>query len=284
MGSVARDLLAQEHDASILGVTSLGSFLRLSSPWVVFLSRESYRGPLTLNLDEDSDDLERLAPGSSAKISPDCILFPAYNLVINTWQSRTWEVPAVPEGFLPPAQRQARLADVARKALAGKSPSRLSLLLSVLLGWEAEASASENLFTPFVQALGRSLEGSDVPAIAESIEALLGLGTGLTPSGDDLVLGLLLALNRWGNALSPTLDIHALNQAVLPHAYRKTTLLAANLIECASRGQANERLLLALDGIVSGAPDVTTCAAHLASWGNSSGLDALVGMALVLIL
>jgi hypothetical protein len=116
--------------------------------------------------------------------------------------------------------------------------------------------------------------------MAVELEGLLGLGSGLTPSGDDLTMGFLLYLKRWGHVLAPGLDLATLAPVIVPLATRKTTTLSANLIECALNGQANERLLLALDGILTGEPDPATCASYLAGWGNTSGLDALVGMAL----
>ncbi len=66
---IAKDLLAQEQSASVMGATSLGMFLRLSSAWVVFISPKTFRGPLTLNLKRGSADLKHLPTGSSAQIS-----------------------------------------------------------------------------------------------------------------------------------------------------------------------------------------------------------------------
>lgn len=111
---------------------------------------------------------------------------------------------------------------------------------------------------------------------------MLGQGAGLTPSGDDVILGCLLAPSRWGRLISPTLDIQALSQELIAQAYRQTTLLSANLIECAAAGQADERLLLALDGIITGQPSTEECAVLLLGWGNSSGCDALAGMGLAI--
>jgi hypothetical protein len=61
----------------------------------------------------------------------------------------------------------------------------------------------------------------------------------------------------------------------------KTTTVSANLIDCAARGQADERLIRALDGIETGELSALECAHALGSWGNTSGLDALIGMGLV---
>jgi hypothetical protein len=40
---------------------------------------------------------------------------------------------------------------------------------------------------------------------------------------------------------------------------------------------------MALDGILAGTADIPACAAGLRSWGSSSGVDALAGMAVVLL-
>ena len=117
-------------------------------------------------------------------------------------------------------------------------------------------------------------------AILQDLESFLGVGSGLTPGGDDLVMGFLLRLKRWGHILAPSLNTETIAQGLLPLAYRKTTTLSSNLIECATLGQANERLISALDGLMTGKPDAITCASFLAEWGNTSGLEALVGMAL----
>ena len=107
---------------------------------------------------------------------------------------------------------------------------------------------------------------------------MLGRGSGLTPSGDDCVLGLLLMLNRW----QLDSDWHNLNQAVINTAYHKTTTISANLIECATAGQADERLLNVVDGIAVSSTSIDDCVECVLSWGNSSGIDALVGMVMAL--
>ncbi|MEK7786367.1 MAG: DUF2877 domain-containing protein, partial [Chloroflexota bacterium] len=103
-----------------------------------------------------------------------------------------------------------------------------------------------------------------------------------TPSGDDVVAGLLLALDRWRPVLWPGGDLGRLNALVVEAAYKATTTLSANLIECAAQGESDERLVTALDSIVTGQPAASECAPLLLGWGNSSGADALVGMTLAL--
>ncbi|MBM4425580.1 MAG: DUF2877 domain-containing protein, partial [Chloroflexi bacterium] len=124
--------------------------------------------------------------------------------------------------------------------------------------------------------LRESIRNRQWAQAAERAAPLIGLGRGLTPSGDDLILGLLLLLNRRGDFVEP------FNRQMIEHARRRTTALSANLIECAARGEADERLLAAADCLLTGQPDAPTAARTLASWGASSGADTLAGMAMAL--
>jgi hypothetical protein len=65
---------------------------------------------------------------------------------------------------------------------------------------------------------------------------------------------------------------------VVEAAYRDTTTLSANLIECAALGLADERLIQANDYLAVGNFQLPEISSGLLSWGNSSGVDALVGM------
>lgn len=285
-----------------MGVTSRGVFMRLelSSQWVVFLSYENWRGPLTINLVSKGNGRHQHIFGSQqvgapVRISPGHMVFPGSDVTIQTDQAQTWQAPSLPQMLLPSAERRARLAEVARLLLEGRQERGLGRLLMPILGLGAGpgqvsdgpgptvggcAHADGDL--PILIRLRDALQRRHLSLVIEGLEALLGSGSGLTPGGDDLAIGLLLALSRWGHGLETDLDVTALAAALLPMAYQKTTLLSANLIECASLGQADERLLLALDGLVSETHGAMACAAALAAWGSSSGVDALTGMAMVL--
>ncbi len=120
-----------------------------------------------------------------------------------------------------------------------------------------------------------------VTGILESLVAGLGSGPGLTPAGDDLALGFLLALNRWGDRLRPDLPLDRINRTLVEAARQNTTALSASLIECAAAGSADERLISALDGLVSGNLGEDRIVEHLLGWGHSSGAAAMQGMGLV---
>jgi hypothetical protein len=65
---------------------------------------------------------------------------------------------------------------------------------------------------------------------------------------------------------------------VISKARQTTTSISANLLECATLGQGDERLIAALDGIINGSLSPQDCASNFLALGASSGVDALVGI------
>lgn len=118
-------------------------------------------------------------------------------------------------------------------------------------------------------ALARLREGD--PA---AVPLLLGLGDGLTPVGDDVVAGWLVAARSAGR---PVEDVAA---AVTEHAPR-TTPLSASLLSDAAAGECLPEvraLLLALRAGTGIEPAVTA----LAAVGHTSGRGMLLGVRLAL--
>lgn len=113
---------------------------------------------------------------------------------------------------------------------------------------------------------------SNLQPLSSNLQSLisnLGLGTGLTPSHDDLVIGFLLTLNRYGH--------YPYNDLIIKEAYVRTTTLSANLIECAAQGLADERLIRVVDCIFSGEKN-DRALDEMLGWGESSGFNALIGI------
>ncbi|HET6692261.1 MAG TPA: DUF2877 domain-containing protein [Miltoncostaeaceae bacterium] len=128
----------------------------------------------------------------------------------------------------------------------------------------------------------RALDG--VPGLAARREALgdpddperlLGRGPGLTPSGDDLLLGRLAmaahAHRHWGVP-----DPAPLAAYLAERAPGRTTRVAAAMYAAAARG----RYAPAIGAACAAAPgDLPAALARLAAVGATSGLDTLAGIA-----
>ncbi len=247
LGSKARQLLKAAETGALWGTTSQGIFIHLPPRGMVFLSFETYRGPLTANLEGDKLLLKDLRSGDQANVADGRLVFSSAGLRLVWEDAEPWDAPEIPVEVLPKERLLDRYKEIRERIRTRR-----------------ETSVPQIDFR-----LDQRQEG---------LQALLGQGSGLTPAGDDVILGCLLTLKRWGNRFLPGLDIQELSQVLVSAAFNQTTLLSANLIECATAGQADERLIAALDGILTGQTEVEDCAALLLAWGDSSGCAALDGM------
>lgn len=189
------------------------------------------------------------------------IFFPAGWQSISLAGALIWQPPGTPPGVLLPDEHRARIAQLLERRPAS----------SILFG-------SDEL-----DFLAKALHSGSPQAAVGVLKGFLGRGPGLTPQGDDFILGLLLALNRWQKCFPPEVKIMAINQEIVRAARRQTTALSASLIACAADAQADERLVRALDGLVTGVPEADECAALFQDWGSTSGWAAFQGMALAFI-
>jgi hypothetical protein len=275
IGSIAWQVWQRDQTARVMGVTSRGLFLSIDQR-VLFVSFEHWRGPLTINLDRSIDALCALDVGAAAFFTHNRLIFPATEIVLLASPHVVWQppLPIIPPY---PIDQQRNTAQQIAKIVATRALDRgFAPLLNPLLDLPLNGQLSSELSAVFtiLQSLRHALRDNDLAFILNCITQLLGRGSGLTPSGDDCVLGMLLMLNRW----QTDEDWRELNRAVIAAAYQKTTTLSANLIECAATGQADERLLKVVDGIAAGSASIDECIEGVLGWGSSSGIDALAGM------
>lgn len=108
---------------------------------------------------------------------------------------------------------------------------------------------------------------------------LLGLGPGLTPSGDDLLCGLMIGLHAIGDRNTAV----EFGREIAKQAPRATSPLSAAFLAEAAGGAGSEALHLVIAAILGGARETLDYAiADVASIGHTSGWDALAGATLAL--
>jgi hypothetical protein len=105
------------------------------------------------------------------------------------------------------------------------------------------------------------------------------LGGGLTPAGDDFLLGALYAL--W--VARPSEQATALGEVIVASAIPRTSRLSAAWLEAAARGEAGQPWHTLVGALASDDSQVIDRAAHgILGVGHTSGADALAGFVLVL--
>ncbi|MFB6360875.1 MAG: DUF2877 domain-containing protein [Halobacteriales archaeon] len=114
---------------------------------------------------------------------------------------------------------------------------------------------------------------------------LLGRGPGATPSGDDILAGLLLALYRTTSRQRHE-RVRDAGRALVAAAAERTTAISAALLAQAAQGRAGGRFDAALGSILAAEPDQTDwqpAVFEAAELGHTSGLDHLVGLLLAVL-
>jgi hypothetical protein len=284
LGAAAWCVAKSECAARVVGVTSRGLFLLAPPQRIIFVSFERYRSPLTINLDRSCDRLRTIDVAAVAQFFDTRLIFPSIDFSISFSEEMVWRCPLPELASRPHAEQRQTAQAIARRVLMQRGDVGLAALLPILLDWPAvpALSAEQSALLEQLLALRRAVQAGDNAALLAGLTASLGQGRGLTPSGDDVVIGLLLMLAR-----SLRVNSRADGENMLKHvtaqlvteAYQKTTSISANLIECAADGQGDERLIAVADGIATGTTSITQCVEDVLGWGSSSGIEALVGMA-----
>jgi hypothetical protein len=176
-----------------------------------------------------------------------------------------------------------RLAGV--EIVAAGLPDRLMAARDALRvsgggGTEGEGGLAVGLFagTPggALSVLRAALMEGQLRAATVAGAALVGLGSGLTPAGDDLLVGLTAALTATGHPAA-----RVLAQDWAAHAATATTPLAAAFHRHAAEAQYAQRIHEVLAAVLAGTvSDAVAAVERAAAWGATSGRDVLAGVLL----
>lgn len=128
-----------------------------------------------------------------------------------------------------------------------------------------------------IQELIASIKERDSAKISKNIKRLIGFGEGLTPSGDDFLVGLIASLYFLGNSKSQ----HLLKKIkrIINLEKEKTTFLSGKFLEYACQGRFPETILDLIEAIFSENGEGTEEAARRClDFGATSGRDTLLGV------
>ncbi|OUC88219.1 DUF2877 domain-containing protein [Streptosporangium minutum] len=203
-----------------------------------------------------TDPMPRVAVGDEAYVGDGSIEVGRLSLRAHRW----WN-PAPPLGPVDPARLAAALPRLA--ALCDRSARRPGLEGNGAADLLAEGCAEASLLRGVTAA-----------------EQLVGLGPGLTPSGDDMLAGVLVALRHLGTAAGIGRAVWLadwLAAAVTFDARGRTTPISAALLHCAARGEAGGEVLAVLRGL-AGRQDLEPALHRLLQLGHTSGADLAWGL------
>jgi len=266
-GVLAREFCRQNAHAEVAAVFERSLYLRYADMFVCLGAPAIGNGPLTLIADFRPARLHR---GQGASISARGIMIgDAARLSFDRcepWQPPRWPLALSPRELIDVGQ-----AIAARSAIEAPAEG-LGRVHAQGRGETPLGRIARGRIARFASWLRGALE-TDRVSLAESnaVQDLIGLGPGLTPSGDDFLAGALALLD----ALAEIKAHAALAGAINASPRRLTSPLSGCLLRAAAAGHIGEHLHRAIAAVISG--DVDTAVAAIRNIGHSSGWDMLAG-------
>jgi hypothetical protein len=251
--------LTATREGSVLAVFERSAYLDLGGRVLALTSGPRARGPLAIVV-PDAGALRPLAPGDPVHLESGTLQVGGHRVVLNG--ADEWDA------SLPPT-------DLADDAAAHEASYR-AVLAELRARPPAESMVS--LVERALDAIGDVLSGTDDPARLSRTVAheIAGRGPGLTPSGDDLLLGITHALTLWPR-LAVRVGGIAIRQLIADAARPHTTRISAAYLDAAARGLATEPWHDLVRILHCSGPDLQAAARRLLQMGETSGADALTG-------
>jgi len=282
-GRHATKILQDNSTARVRGVISKGIFIETLHQQIFFISGEHFCGPLTIKLSTMIDFKSLFLLGENCTLELHQIVFDCCTVAIDR-NTLIWHPSPIHfiKDKIPEAQD--RCKQLAIQIIASYSSGLFFLFLKRILEITVEKPGNQ---ASHLKEIWRRLPGHEYnhPGnLSQRLLGLIGRGSGLTPSGDDFLVGFLLT-SYYLKQVSPSTALQEeLQYQIVQTARDQTTTLSAALIQCAADGAADERLMNALRWLAQGDADIRRVKSDLLSYGSSSGMDSFVGMLAAILL
>jgi hypothetical protein len=278
-GVIAREILADDGETEVIALFERSFYLACPRGIVCIGNSSIGAGPINVEVDvDDASDWRQLGAGLDDKgITRAGLAVVGDGLSLDLASGSTWTPPVTPAFDADSARRG---VETVRTHSAGRTMA--DGLAGLIIGGR-QGGAPRSLIERAAEAPVRCLAASLPSALgrgtwtAEALRAallLVGLGPGFTPSGDDLLGGLMLALTA---ARQETLR-DSLWEAIEPELGELTTPASAMHLSAAADGMAAETVHLLLREVMAGHAAIGTRLAAVASLGHSSGWDIAAGL------
>jgi hypothetical protein len=229
--------------------------------------------PATLRLDLGSLAQLGLRPGDHASWRPDRLSLGAGRVLVDLTPARRW-TSRLPDLPMPTSSLQWLRTRLDTWGVPGGA------LPGVAASGTMEAAVND-LITANLSGLIEALRTDDAPAVTRRAGQLIGLGTGLTPAGDDALLGVTLVAAMPASRLAPMLAPLA---DVITASAGRTHVISHAALTQATRGRTRDVVVRLLHAMADNAAErsMATRFTHVTAIGHTSGTDILTGLSAAL--
>ncbi|MDH7486639.1 MAG: DUF2877 domain-containing protein [Anaerolineae bacterium] len=285
IGETAQRLLASDQRGTVLAAVSNALYLLSEQGELFWLATADVaRHPRGIRI---SEPLPRLAVNTSFVVDGHGLIIGS-DTVLDRSRASIWRAPRISADDVLPVTCLPERLYVAFSALDGlPSPAGLGSLLPEILHIATNEQACPRsqdlarvpaLACPAIREIAHACMVHDGEKIMAQTESLIGLGEGLTPSGDDFAGGLLFCF-YWLSRLYPNHLPPLVRTNSIERLSGRTNLISFTVLKDLANGQGVEPLHLWLDCVLAGRPValIQQQAARLIRIGHSTGWDLLSG-------
>ena len=285
IGPLAKDLVENETTLNVIAVFDRSFYLGVGDRLICLADEALHDGPLNVLI--RGPDLWTAASDAALIIGEPWavhgnVVFPAGRspLEIDVGSASVWRPMPLTKSPPSPDDLAKGLRNLRKNLeLDHHSDGFLNLVLD---GSKEPRTASERAAAGPVQTLRREAIGwlaRDDLGILPALGQLIGLGPGLTPSGDDVIAGFLIACSYLGTDSAAK----SLWQHIEKKSKNGTTLISHAHLAAAGEGMGAAPLHDLITGLIENRDDrIKKDLDAVAGIGHSSGFDAVGGVVLLL--
>jgi hypothetical protein len=291
IGKTAQSFLTPGACGQVLAGFSKAAYLITEQAELFWLASEN--APMHLRGLRISGPFPKLVAGEHFFIEGECIKIAPY-LTVDFGDASTWEMSTIlAEAALEIDQIPVRVEsiflnsfDLSKASGFGRLIPKIFSLAANQLDDEAEIDPVLALAWLGIYEIAKACLLRDMPGLLQEANALVGLGEGLTPSGDDFLGGLLFCVNTLQRLYPGFIHVDSSEQALfIESAKQRTHPISFTLLKDLTNGQAVEPLHELIHAILSDQPlESIRPASCLTQIGHSTGWNLLTGVLTGLLL
>lgn len=277
--SIGEAVPRENFDAVIHSAFDSAVNLRLADEdrLITLLISQGYELPQGIRIWSETLSLQTLTPGLRAASRGGILRFDSSSLNVDLRGAPIWKcrVPELGLDMQASVTQQAwsKAWDLLNQEQQHKNTD---LRADDLFRPHAGSSLSRRISKP-VTALITSTNGFDVQGALDAARQMIGLGPGVTPSGDDLLIGFLAGLWSMARQNEPQLAFIRSFGTELIELAKGTSEISRTYIYHAAQGQFSSSLSYLAESIATGNA-VEEAAQAAMRVGHSSGMDSVTGL------
>ncbi len=269
----------ENFDATIQSVFESAVNLRLEGEdrLITLLVSDRYELPQGIRITDKTIPLQSLTVGLRAASRGGILRFDSSPLTIDLRSASLWKCRMKELNAVMQSSQALEAWSLAWKLLnKNQKLKNADLVAEDLIQADSGSPLSRRMARPVSQ-LATAADRYDVEGTIHAAERMIGLGPGVTPSGDDVLIGFLAALWSMAGKHKQQLSyIHAFGAALMQIA-KQTNEISRTYLFHATQGQFSSTLTHLAEAIVTGG-DVQQHLQSAMRVGHSSGMDSVTGM------